>query len=114
MQGGCGTHVSTRPMACNILMADLLRIRHTRTMPPRKTDSPATSNALEISVSELSQSLKRAIEDQFGHVRIRGEVSGYRGPHSSGHCYFALKDQNARIDAIIWKGVFGKLKIRPE
>ena len=73
-----------------------------------------SSNTLEVSVSELSQSLKRAIEDQFGHVRIRGEVSGYRGPHSSGHCYFALKDQNARIDAIIWKGVFGKLKIRPE
>lgn len=85
-------------------------------MPPRKTDSrtASASNTLELSVSELSQSLKRAIEDQFGHVRIRGEVSGYRGPHSSGHCYFALKDQNARIDAIIWKGVFGKLKIRPE
>ena len=72
------------------------------------------SNTLELSVSELSQSLKRAIEEQFGHVRLRGEVSGYRGPHSSGHCYFALKDQNARIDAIIWKGVFGRLKIKPE
>ena len=90
-------------------------IRHTPPMPPFTTDSPPSpSNTLEISVSELSQSLKRAIEDQFGHVRIRGEVSGYRGPHSSGHCYFALKDHSARIDAIIWKGVFSKLKIRPE
>ncbi|MGL4496185.1 MAG: exodeoxyribonuclease VII large subunit, partial [Beijerinckiaceae bacterium] len=48
------------------------------------------------------------------HVRVRGEVSGYRGPHSSGHVYFTLKDQNARIDAVIWKGVFGRLRIRPE
>jgi exodeoxyribonuclease VII large subunit len=45
---------------------------------------------------------------------LRGEVSGYRGPHSSGHAYFSLKDQNARIDAVIWKGAFAKLKIRPE
>ncbi|MCC2097276.1 MAG: exodeoxyribonuclease VII large subunit [Hyphomicrobiales bacterium] len=85
-------------------------------MARRPIDSPeqVASNALELSVSDLSQSIKRTVEDQFGYVRVRGEVSGYRGPHSSGHCYFALKDQNARIDAIIWKGVFGKLKIRPE
>ncbi len=82
-------------------------------MAKAENDS-APSNAPELSVSELSQALKRAIEDQFGFVRIRGEVSGYRGPHSSGHCYFALKDQNARIDAIIWKGNFQRLRIRPE
>eukprot|EP01037_Dinobryon_pediforme_P009590 gene9590-9667_t len=58
--------------------------------------------------------LKRRIEDEFGHVRVRGEISGYRGPHSSGHAYFALKDQAAKIDAVIWKGVFSRLKIRPE
>lgn len=81
-------------------------------MPAKKSDS--ATNATELSVSELSQSLKRAIEDQFGYVRLRGEVSGYRGPHTSGHCYFALKDASARIDAIIWKGVFGRLKIKPE
>jgi exodeoxyribonuclease VII large subunit len=76
-------------------------------------DSSAT-NATELSVSELSQALKRTVEDRFGHVRVRGEVSGWRGPHSSGHCYFALKDEGARIDAIIWKGTFGRLKFRPE
>jgi exodeoxyribonuclease VII large subunit len=47
-------------------------------------------------------------------VRLRGEVSGYRGPHASGHCYFSLKDQNARIEAVIWKGVFGRLRFKPE
>ncbi len=65
-------------------------------------------------MSELAQSIKRALEDGFGHVRLKGEISGYRGPHSSGHCYFALKDDSAKIDAVIWKGVFGRLKFRPE
>jgi exodeoxyribonuclease VII large subunit len=72
------------------------------------------SNAHEFTVSEISQSVKRTIEDQFGHVRIRGEITGYRGPHSSGHAYFALKDEKARIEAVIWRGVFSKLRIKPE
>ena len=75
--------------------------------------SPAT-NAPELSVTELSGALKRTIEDRFGYVRVRGEVSNYRGPHSSGHVYFSLKDQGARIDAVIWKGVFSRMRIRPE
>jgi exodeoxyribonuclease VII large subunit len=79
------------------------------------SDAPSpVANALEWSVSALSGALKRTVEDAFGFVRVRGEVSGYRGPHSSGHVYFALKDQNAKIEAVIWKGVFGRLKVRPE
>ncbi len=73
-----------------------------------------TSNTPEWSVSELSGALKRMIEGEFGHVRIKGEISGYRGPHSSGHVYFSIKDSNAKIDAVIWKGVFGRVKFRPE
>jgi exodeoxyribonuclease VII large subunit len=81
----------------------------------RDDDSdPPIANALEWSVTELSGALKRTVEDAFGFVRVRGEVSGYRGPHSSGHVYFALKDQGAKIEAVIWKGVFGRLKVRPE
>ena len=71
-------------------------------------------NVVELSVSELSAALKRTVEDSFGYVRVRGEISGYRGPHSSGHVYFALKDETARIDAVIWKMTFGRMKIRPE
>ena len=79
------------------------------------SNSDATgANAPEFSVSELSSALKRAIEDRFGYVRVRGEISGYRGPHSSGHVYFSLKDSNARLDAVIWKGVFGRMRIKPE
>ena len=75
-------------------------------------DSP--SNRTEYTVSEISGSIKRTVEDAFGHVRIRGEISGYRGPHSSGHAYFALKDDRARIEAVVWRGVFGRLKFKPE
>jgi exodeoxyribonuclease VII large subunit len=74
----------------------------------------APTNAPEFSVSELSSAIKRTMEESFERVRVRGEISGYRGPHSSGHSYFALKDQNSKIDAIIWKGVFSRLKFKPE
>ena len=76
--------------------------------------STAPTNLPEISVSELSQSLKRTVEEAFPYVRLRGEVSGYRGPHSSGHVYFSLKDESAKIDAIIWKGAFARMRFKPE
>lgn len=72
------------------------------------------SNAPEWSVSELSSALKRTIEDAYGYVRLRGEISGFRGPHSSGHCYFSLKDEGAKIDAVIWKGTYARLKTKPQ
>ncbi len=71
-------------------------------------------NLPELTVSELSASLKRTVEDTYGYVRVRGEVSGYKGPHSSGHAYFALKDESAKIDAVIWKGLFGRMRLKPE
>ena len=74
----------------------------------------ARINIPEWSVSELSAALKRTVEDAYGYVRVRGEVSGYRGPHSSGHAYFSLKDEGARIDAVIWRGTFNRIKFKPE
>ena len=71
-------------------------------------------NVAEFTVSELSAALKRTVEDNFGYVRVRGEISGYKGPHGSGHVYFALKDQTAKIDGVIWKGVFGRMRMKPE
>ncbi|MHB2266995.1 exodeoxyribonuclease VII large subunit [Aliihoeflea sp. PC F10.4] len=76
--------------------------------------SDSRTNASEYSVSEISGALKRVVEDTFGNVRVRGEISGYRGPHSSGHAYFSLKDDRARIEAVVWKGTFSKLRFRPE
>lgn len=71
-------------------------------------------NVPEWSVSELSAALRRTVEEAFAFVRVRGEISGYRGPHSSGHAYFSLKDQGARLDAVIWKGTFQRLRLKPE
>jgi exodeoxyribonuclease VII large subunit len=74
----------------------------------------ALPNAPEFTVSELSSALKRTVEDTFGHVRVRGEITGFRGPHSSGHCYFALKDESAKIEAVIWKGVHHRMRFKPQ
>jgi exodeoxyribonuclease VII large subunit len=71
-------------------------------------------NAPEFTVSELSSALKRTVEDAYGHVRVRGEISGFRGPHSSGHCYFALKDESAKIEAVIWKFALARMRFRPQ
>jgi exodeoxyribonuclease VII large subunit len=70
-------------------------------------------NSPALSVSELSVALKRTIETAFGEVRVRGEISGFKR-HASGHCYFTLKDENACIDAVIWRGSAGALAFRPE
>ena len=74
----------------------------------------ALINAPEFTVSELSSALKRTVEDAYGHVRVRGEISGFRGPHSSGHCYFALKDENAKIEAVIWKTTHIRMRFKPQ
>ncbi len=100
--------VITQPFGDNAPMAPL----DTSAEPVAET--AAKSNAPELSVSELANALKRTVEDRFGFVRVRGEISNYRGPHASGHVYFCLKDQNARLDAVIWKGTFLRLKAKPQ
>ncbi|AJY45736.1 exodeoxyribonuclease VII large subunit [Martelella endophytica] len=77
-------------------------------------DADSAGNLVEFTVSELSGSIKRTVEDRFDRIRLRGEISGYRGPHSSGHAYFSLKDERSRIDAVVWRGAFSKLAIKPE
>jgi exodeoxyribonuclease VII large subunit len=73
----------------------------------------AVSNVPEFSVSELSFALKREIETAFPRVRVRGEISQPSFPRS-GHCYFRLKDENAVIDGVAWKGTLPRLGIRIE
>jgi len=76
------------------------------------SQNPA-GNVAEYTVSELSQALKRTVEEHFSWVRVRGEISGFKRA-ASGHLYMALKDENAVLDAVCWKGVAGRLAIRPE
>ncbi|WP_291835732.1 exodeoxyribonuclease VII large subunit [Brevundimonas sp.] len=73
---------------------------------PRDNNPPQT-------VSELSFALKRTLEDRFGHVRLRGEISKVNH-HASGHVYLTLKDDKAAIDGVIWKGSVRGLGVRPE
>jgi exodeoxyribonuclease VII large subunit len=70
-------------------------------------------NAEPLSVSELSARLKRTVEDRFGFVRLRGELSGVKRA-ASGHLYCCLKDDKAIIDGVMWKGGAQRLAFRPE
>ncbi len=72
------------------------------------------ANLPEYSVSELSSAIKRTLEGTYGYVRLKGEISGFRGVHSSGHCYFALKDDKAKIEAVIWRThACRRIRIKP-
>src|SRR6478736_382915 len=73
-----------------------------------------STNLVEYTVSELSFALKRTVEEAYGLVKLRGEISNFNGQHSSGHCYFKLKDEDAVIDALIWRSTFQRLKFKPE
>jgi len=70
-------------------------------------------NALAVSVSELAGRLKRVVEGEFGHVRLRGEISGYKRA-TSGHVYLCLKDEGAVIDGVMWKGQALALPFQPQ
>ena len=70
-------------------------------------------NAPALSVSQLSAAIKRTVEDGFARVRVRGELSGTKRA-ASGHFYAALKDDNALIDMVMWKGQAARLAFRPE
>src|SRR5215470_9244367 len=71
------------------------------------------SNLPEFSVSELSAAIKGTLERAYGYVRLRGEISGFRGAHSSGHCYFTLKDDKSRIEAVMWRSTLQAVRIKP-
>ncbi|HWA60113.1 MAG TPA: exodeoxyribonuclease VII large subunit [Caulobacteraceae bacterium] len=77
------------------------------------TDSTEASNAQAYSVSELAFALKRTIEDAYGFVRVRGELSKVTF-HSNGHVYLDIKDERASIAGVIWKGTVRSLAIRPQ
>ncbi len=74
---------------------------------------PLTTTLPEYTVTELSLALKRMVEMGFSRVRVRGEISGLKR-HTSGHVYFAIKDQDAVLDAVCWRGSFQALSITPQ
>ena len=76
-------------------------------------DPKDAGNAPEFSVSEISGAVKRMIEGEFSHVRIKGEVGRVSRPRS-GHVYLDLKDDRAVIAGVMWKGVASRLQTQPE
>ncbi len=72
------------------------------------------SNQPEYTVSEIAGHVKRMVEDTFGFVRIRGEISKSNVNSGSGHCYLTLKDDKAALDAVCWRGTMARLSHKPE
>src|SRR6186997_2634892 len=70
-------------------------------------------NLIELTVSELSASLRRTIEDGFGYVRVRGELGNVKY-HSSGHVYLDLKDDKACLAGVIWRMTAQRIKLKLE
>jgi len=70
-------------------------------------------NTPEFSVSEIAGAVKHTLEGAFGRVRVRGEITEMKA-YASGHVYFSLKDEGAKIRAIIWRGVAARVGLKPE
>ena len=81
--------------------------------PAAEAHGEANGNAKAYSVSELAFALKRTLEESYGFVRLRGELSKITR-HASGHCYLTLKDERAAIDGVIWKGQVRTLAVQPQ
>jgi exodeoxyribonuclease VII large subunit len=74
---------------------------------------PAGSNVPEYTVSEISGAVKRTLEGNFGRVRVRGEITELKR-YPSGHIYFSLKDEGAKIAGVVWKSSVSRLGMVPE
>ena len=87
----------------------------TESHAPSTVTSPGgpRPNLPEYTVSEISQAVKRTLETDFGHVRVRGEISGCKRV-ASGHCYLTLKDAESNLDGVVWRTTFGRLTVKPE
>lgn len=75
---------------------------------------PFVHNQPEYSVSEIAGHIKRVVEETFGFVRVRGEISAAKVNAASGHCYLSLKDDRAVLDAVCWKGTMSRLVHKPQ
>ena len=75
--------------------------------------APQAPELKEYTVSEISAEIKKFVETRFNHIRIKGEIFGAKRA-DSGHYYLSLKDENAVISAVCWRGVAATLKVKPE
>lgn len=80
---------------------------------PKMPEASHQHNQPEYSVSDIALAIKRSVEDMFGYVRVRGELSGFKRA-ASGHLYFDLKDDKSVLNGVCWKGTAQKLSFKPE
>jgi exodeoxyribonuclease VII large subunit len=77
-----------------------------------KASLPLAEGERVFSVTELSLALKNQVENQFSHVRVSGEISGLK-KHTSGHIYFAIKDDQSVLDVVCWRSLAQKISAFP-
>lgn len=75
------------------------------------TPPAGTSDQAPLSVAQLTGRLKGLVEESFPDVWVAGEVSNFSRPQS-GHCYFTLKDDQAQIRAVMWRGSASRLDFK--
>lgn len=92
---------------------DLFTVATKQEESAKSAESPKLSNVPEMSVSDLALSLKQTLEQTYGRIRIRGELSGVKVV-GSGHLYGDIKDENANINIVCWRGNLSKLSVKPE
>ena len=83
------------------------------TPPTTASTAKAAPNIPEFAVSELAGAIRRTLEDRFGRVRVRGEITELKR-YPSGHIYLSLKDESAKLESVIWKTSVPRLSIKPE
>ena len=91
---------------------DLFTVAQKNDAPKGKTNNIG-SNVPEMSVIDLANALKRTLEQNFSHIRVRGELSGIKIA-ASGHLYGDIKDVDANVNIVCWRGTMSKLGIKPE
>jgi exodeoxyribonuclease VII large subunit len=112
--GAGGSSADDAPLqALHRLAASAYVVAMTDVAPEIDHAAEPSGNARPYSVSELAFALKRTLEDSYGFVRVRAELSKVTR-HASGHCYLSLKDDKACIDGVVWKGQVRALACQPQ
>jgi exodeoxyribonuclease VII large subunit len=65
-----------------------------------------------LTVSELTEAIRKAIEARFASVWIEGEISNFK-MHPSGHWYFTIKDERAQLRAKCFRSTNARIRFRP-
>ncbi len=83
-------------------------------VPKKDSDQePASSEPQVFTITQLNQAIRGTLEGKFHTLWVRGEISNFK-PHTSGHWYFSLKDNNSQISAVMFRGHNSRLRFKPE